>query len=119
WLKENGAKKQVAPWVIVTDYPTEAYADSVLYQTKGGDKNSLILIYGVDADGKVAWFRAHTFAMGMKNSVLISQLRQAALGDRLGLGMLETQMSLVEKHFVRVSNKEFKDLFDSSVKANP
>ena len=119
WLKENGAKKQVAPWVIVTDYPTEAYADSVLYQVKGGDKNALIMIYGVDADGKVNWFRAHTFAMGMNNAVLITQLRQAALGDVLNLDMLKTQMALVDKHFVRVSNKEFKDLFDSSVKANP
>lgn len=119
WLKVNGSKKQVAPWVIVTDYPTEAYADSVLYQARGGDKNSLIMIYGVDADGKVNWFRAHTFAMGMNNSVLLSQLRQAALGEVLTLDVLKTQMALVEKNFVRVSNKEFKDLFDSSVKANP
>lgn len=91
----------------------------MLYQVKGGDKNALIMIYGVDAEGKVNWFRAHTFAMGMNNAVLITQLRQAALGDVLNLDMLKTQMALVEKYFVRVSNKEFKDLFDSSVKANP
>lgn len=119
WLILNGAKKQISPWVIVTEYPTEAYADSVLYQIHGGAKNSLVLIYGVDDSGEVKWFRAHTFAMGMKNSVMLSKLRQEALGTKLTLDTIKSQLKIVETDFKRVSNSEFKELFDSSVKANP
>lgn len=119
WLRVNGVIKQVSPWVIITDDPSPAYADSVFYSVAGGAKNSIILIFGIDEDQKVRWFKANTFALGMGNSVLLAKLQSAALGNVLNNEVMANQLSLISTDFKRVSNSEFKELFEGSITANP
>lgn len=119
WLRVNGAIKQVSPWVIITNDPSEAYADSVLYSVNGGAKNAVILIFGLDEEQKVRWFRGSTFAKGTGNSVLLAKLKSVALGSVLDVSVLNTQLGLISTEFKRTSNSEFKDLFEGSITANP
>lgn len=109
WERKAGPERHVSVWLVLTDKdPT--FADRLLWHYRGGQKNEVIMIYGVATDGSVAWFRAHSFANGMNNNTMLQKLRQAALGNKLDYSVVETQLGTILSDFRRQPGKEFKDL---------
>ncbi len=101
-----GPKKQLNVVVAVTKQP-ELYFSSLMAAWRGGKKNDVILVYGVDSDLTIQWFKANSYAMGMGNKELLIRLENSALGNTLNLAQLQTQIQVIDKHFKRLSASEF------------
>lgn len=109
WERKAGPEKHVSVWLILTDKDF-SFSDRLLWAHRGGQKNEVIMIYGVKADGTVGWFRGHSFANGMNNNTLLQKLRQDALGQKLDYTVVEKQLQNILTDFKRQPAKEFKDL---------
>lgn len=115
-LKTMGARKQVNIQVLVYDYKDVDFVDATLASWRGGKKNDVIIFFGIDNDGNVVKFYSTSFAQGMKNEELHAKMRIDALNEKLTLDLLVKEVHNIDKHFERLSNKEFEYL---SVKMEP
>lgn len=109
WERKAGPEKHVSVWLILTDKDI-SFSDRVLWAHRGGQKNEVIMIYGVAPDGRVEWFRGHSFANGMNNNTLLQKLSQDALGNKLDYSVVDKQLQNILTGFKRQPAKEFKDL---------
>lgn len=114
WERKAGPEKHVSVWLILTD-KEPSFSDRLLWHIRGGQKNEVIMIYGVNSEGRVSWFRAHSFANGMNNNTMLQKLRQAALGNKLDDSVVEAQLDTILTDFKRQPGKEFKDLIFESL----
>lgn len=114
WERKAGPDKHVSLWLILTD-KEPSFADKLLWFHRGGQKNEVIMIYGVNSDGGIGWFRAHSFANGMNNNAMLQKLRQAALGEKVSDELLDKQLDLIYDEFHRQPGTEFKDLLFQSL----
>lgn len=106
YLKSNGVVKQLNILTVFTTEP-EIYFEVLMSHWKGGKKNDVIMVYGIDNQGNVKWFKSNSYAKGMNNREMHTNLRQAVLGSKLSLDIIKEQTLTVHKKFVRLSTEEF------------
>lgn len=115
-LKTMGERKQVNIQVLVYPYLDVNFVDATLAAWRGGKKNDVIMFFGIDGDGTVKKFDSTSFAKGMNNEDLHSQMRMDSLNEKLSLDLLKVQVHNIDTKFQRLSNQEFEYL---SVKMEP
>lgn len=106
-LKVLGPSLQLNIVVVATKQNKE-YFNTLMAKWRGGKKNDVILVYGVDDNENVVWFNSNSYAMGMGNKELHTRLLLNAHNNvKLSSEHVQTQVDLINKHFVRLSAKEF------------
>lgn len=106
YLKTKGVIKQLNIIAVFTKSPPE-YFNVLMAKWKGGKKNDVILLYGVDDDLNIKWFNSNSYAKGMNNREMHTKLRQEALGNKFSMDVLTTQVNVVDNMFKRLSTDEF------------
>ncbi|WEM33397.1 hypothetical protein EJP02_336 [Escherichia phage EJP2] len=107
-LKTLGKEKQLNLVIVLYNHNDPLYTDALLSKWRGGKKNDVIMMFGLDADGTVRSFRSTSFAQGMKNEMLHSTLRIDALSEKMNIHLLEKQVKTVAEKFNRLPNEDFK-----------
>jgi len=107
-LKTVGAKKQLNVIVVGSYVTSPDYFNGLMAHWRGGKKNDVILVYGLDKDNNIIWFKSNSYAMGMGNKELHYRLAANATSQPFTLDHIKSQMQLTEKHFVRLSTEELK-----------
>lgn len=106
YLKDQGAVKQLnIIAVFVTESPE--YFEALMAKWRGGKSNDVIMVYGVDKEGSVKWFNSNSYAKGMNNRPMHTELRQLALGEKLSKELLTAQIKVIDNKFQRLSREEF------------
>lgn len=101
------SNKQLNLIAVITDSPTDDFYYALMSAWKGGKKNDVIMVFGVDSDYTVKWFRSTSLAKGKGNHLLHSYLARVTEGKKLSEELVATQLQLIEKHFTRLSMDEF------------
>ena len=107
-LKTLGAKKQVNIVVVLYNANDMTYTDALVSKWRGGKKNDVIMMFGLNSDGKVVAFRSTSFAQGMNNEMLHATLRINALSETMSLDLVKKQVKTIDEKFTRLPNEEFK-----------
>lgn len=105
-LKDDARLKQVNIVVVVT-YNDKDFYQALREHWNGGKKNDLLLVYGVNPDSSIKWFRANTFADGQENQSFIKQLETLALERKLDQDLIREQYILMLREFNRLPNETF------------
>lgn len=105
-LKTLGPAKQMNVVIVATLKP-EDYFTGLMSHWKGGKKNDIIMVYGIDKDLNVVWFKSNSYAMGMGNIELHNKLKDNAVGKRLDVPQVTLQMATIASTFKRLPAKEF------------
>lgn len=108
WLIAQGAEKQLNVIVVLT-HLQEDYYFSVMSKWKGGKKNDLILVFGVDDSGKIVWQKSSTYANGMNNMHLIEEIRRTAFGRTFNEHVINDVLKVAKDKFNRIDSNQFKD----------
>lgn len=106
-LKKMGADKQLNMVIVLYNYKDSQYTDALLSKWRGGKKNDVIMMFGLDDKGEVQNFRSTSFAQGMNNEELHASLRMNALTEKMNLTLLQNQVKIVSEKFNRLPNSEF------------
>lgn len=106
-LKKLGPDKQLNIVVVLYDYNDALFTDALLSKWRGGKKNDVIMMFGLDSTGIIQHFRSTSFAQGMKNEELHASLRVNALTEKMDLTMVQSQVKIISDKFNRLPNKEF------------
>jgi hypothetical protein len=107
-LKQIGARKQLNIVVVGMYNTTPDHFNGLMASWRGGKKNDVILVYGLSPDNTIQWFKSNSYAMGMGNKELHYRLAANATTKPLTMDHIKEQVSLIEKHFVRLSTEELK-----------
>lgn len=107
-LKKMGAEKQVNIVVVLYNANDTMYTDALVSKWRGGKKNDVIMMFGLDDSGKVQSFRSTSFAQGMNNEMLHATLRVDALSEQMNLDLVKKQVHTVGEKFERLPNEKFK-----------
>lgn len=107
WLIPHGWSKQVNIVAVFTK-EDRGFFDALMAHWNGGKKNDVILVYGMDGN-KVKWFEANTYAKGMRNRHVISELRDVALEQPFSKELVDKQLLVIKQKFERISAEEFED----------
>lgn len=107
-LKTMGKEKQVNIIAVLYNADDPLYTDALISKWRGGKKNDVIMMFGLDENGKVVSFRSTSFAQGMKNEMLHATLRVNALMEDMSLDLVKKQVQTINDKFVRLPNEEFK-----------
>lgn len=107
-LKVAGKEKQLNIVIVLYDAYDMQYTDALLSKWRGGKKNDVIMMFGLDDEGKVAKFSSTSFAQGMKNESLHANLRIKALNEVMNLDLVQKMTQLTVSQFNRLPNEEFK-----------
>jgi hypothetical protein len=105
-LKTMGPSKQLNVVVVATKEPKEFY-NALMANWRGGKKNDVIMVHGLDDSGKVIWFKANSYAMGQGNIELLLHLEEISVDKKLDEQLVLSQLALIEQKFVRLPAKEF------------
>lgn len=113
FLKVNGYSKQLNIVAVITTSPPE-YFEALMAKWRGGKSNDVIMVYGLDRDGKtIKWFNSNSYAKGMNNRPLHTELRQLSLGNELSNQLLTDQLKVVYNKFNRLHRSEFEYKVDA------
>ena len=107
-LKYMGPNKQINVVLVGTTVTDPKYFNGLMADWRGGKKNDVILVYGLDSSNAIKWFRSNSYAMGMGNKELHHRLLLNVDKKTLSVQHLEEQIKLVERHFKRLSTEEIK-----------
>ena len=107
-LKVDGSVLQLNIVVFVTNNP-ENYADAVFAAWKGGKKNDVLIVIG-NQDGKVKWLRSTSYAKGIGNELLHSQLLVSFTGDPINDELLSNMYGKVQKYYKRYTIEQFEKM---------
>lgn len=110
-LRTLGKAKQLNVIVVITNKPYDYYT-AVRHAWKGTKRNDVQLFYGLDDTGKIAWFKADSFADGQSNSVMLESLRIPTLDATLTPDLLNEQLVIIKDKFVRLPNEQLEYLKD-------
>lgn len=106
WLKAKGRQKQINVVYVLTHQPKE-YFHSLMSYWNGGKKNDLIVVVGINkADQSISWIDANTYARGMNNRSLISEIKLngSKVFDK---ALVNTHLDLADKTFNRLPAETF------------
>ncbi|QZA70827.1 hypothetical protein AH06_44 [Erwinia phage AH06] len=104
-----GAQKQLNVVVVITNYSKDFY-DALRETWAGARKNDVILVYGIDKEHHVNWFKADAFADGQSNMSMIKTLNSTALDRTLDADLVHEQLHVIQERFNRLPNKTFEYL---------
>lgn len=104
-----GAQKQLNIVVVITDYSKDFY-EALRESWDGARKNDVILVYGIDKEHHVNWFKADAFADGQSNMSMIKTLNSTALDRTLDADLVHEQLHVIQERFNRLPNKTFEYL---------
>lgn len=107
-LKKMGKEKQVNIVVVLYNSSDVMYTDALVSKWRGGKKNDVIMMFGIDSTGEVRSFRSTSFAQGMNNEMLHATLRINALSEQMNLDLVKKQVHTIGEKFERLPNEEFK-----------
>jgi hypothetical protein len=107
-LKTVGPKKQLNIILVGTTVTDPKYFNGLMADWRGGKKNDVIMVYGLDSSNAINWFRSNSYVMGMGNKELHNRLVSNASGGILTPQHVSSQLDLIEKHFNRLSTDEIK-----------
>ncbi|URC22591.1 hypothetical protein KAMAJI_01630 [Serratia phage vB_SmaM-Kamaji] len=105
-LKDDARLKQVNIVVVIT-YNDKDFYQALREHWSGGKKNDLLLVYGINPDTSIKWFRANTFADGQENMSFIKQLETLALERKLDKSLVMEHYALMLEEFKRLPNETF------------
>lgn len=108
WLRVDGAVHQVNVVVFVTNNP-ENYADAVFAAWKGGKKNDVLVVIG-NQDGKVKWIRSTSYAKGIGNELLHSQLLVSFTGDQINDELIIGVYGKIKQYYKRYTVEQFEQM---------
>ena len=108
-LRTLGPSKQVNIIVVITNY-NEDFFYALMTHWKGGKKNDVIMVYGIDDAHNIRWFRSTSMAMGMNNHLMHNVLRSQAIGRSLDMIVMIDQINTIAERFERVSMRELEHL---------
>lgn len=106
-LRVDGAKKQLNIVIVLTKQKDPEFFNALYDSWRGGKKNDVILVYGVDQYNNVKWFRASSFANGQDNQLMISKLNEAMLDTAFNLDTVKRAYSIITENFTRLPNESF------------
>lgn len=106
YLKMSGSIKQLNIIAVFTEYPPE-YFNVLMAKWRGGKKNDVILVYGLDDNLNIKWFNSNSYAKGMNNREMHTKLRQEAVSNKFSMLVLTTQVKVIDNMFNRLSTEEF------------
>ncbi|ANH51508.1 hypothetical protein FDH97_gp046 [Erwinia phage vB_EamM_Deimos-Minion] len=104
-----GAQKQLNIVVVITDKSKDFY-EALRESWDGARKNDVILVYGIDKEHHVNWFKADAFADGQSNMSMIKTLNSTALDRTLDADLVHEQLHVIQERFTRLPNKTFEYL---------
>lgn len=104
-----GAQKQLNIVVVITDKSKDFY-EALRESWDGARKNDVILVYGIDKEHHVNWFKADAFADGQSNMSMIKTLNSTALDRTLDVDLVHEQLHVIQERFTRLPNKTFEYL---------
>lgn len=105
-LKTLGPAKQLNVVVVATKHNEDFYT-GLMAKWKGGKKNDVIMVYGVDDNMNTLWFKSNSYAMGMGNMLLHAKLADNAVGHPLDVKALTLQLATISTTYARLSASEF------------
>lgn len=107
-LKTLGAEKQLNIVLVLYNADDAQYTDALISKWRGGKKNDVIMMFGLDEEGSVRSFVSTSFAQGMKNEGLHAKLRMNALSEHMDLSLVQKQVQTIKENYNRLPNEEFK-----------
>ena len=111
-LKVDGKAKQLNITILVTSKDDD-YFEIINEHWRGVRKNDTVLVYGVEPDGKIKWFRAMTYGDGQGNQILLSELATLAAGHTLNLELVTKKYALIKGKYERLPAQTFAYLEDT------
>jgi hypothetical protein len=108
WLKYNGARHQVNMIAVLTT-DTEDYFYRLMSYWKGGKKNDVILVFGIDDNGLIAWQRTNTYAMGMNNRHFIEEVQSVSREKKFDQAVIDSILTLTATKFSRIESAQFNE----------
>lgn len=108
-LRTIGSTKQVNIIVVITNH-SEDFFYALMAHWKGGKKNDVIMVYGIDDEASIKWFRSTSMAMGMNNHLMHNVLRSQALGRNLDMMVMIDHINTIYERFERLSMRELEHL---------
>lgn len=106
YIKERGVVKQLNIIAVFVTSPPE-YFEALMAKWRGGKSNDVIMVFGMTDDGTIKWFNSNSYAKGMNNRPMHTDLRQIALGQKLSKELLTEQLKIIDNKFQRLSREEF------------
>jgi len=114
-LIQMGKTKQVNMIVLFTDITDPMYQFAVENLWKGGEKNDVTLMIGLEADKSLSWVRVMTWALNSGNEVLQVKLEREIKNlptlDAMTIG--QAFIHTVDQYYVRPKMKDYEYLEDS------
>jgi hypothetical protein len=87
----------------------ESYFYSLMANWKGGKKNDILMVYGMDGDN-IKWFQSVSYGKGLDNRLLHDTLRIETQGKQFSLELFKTQLDKINKEFRQVDTAQFEHL---------
>jgi hypothetical protein len=107
WLSTKGNQKQLNIIYILTEESPD-YFVATMSKWAGGKKNDLIIMVGMDQSGKeILWFNANTYAKGMNNRELITELKFMSVGKPFTPQLVDAHLAMIDEKFVRLPAETF------------
>jgi len=107
WLTVKGSQKQINIIYILTEESPD-YFYATMSKWAGGKKNDLIIMLGMNQEGnEILWFNANTYAKGMNNRELLTELKFMSVGKPFTPQLVDSQLDMVDKLFVRLPAETF------------
>lgn len=107
-----GVQKQLNIIVVITNNNKDFY-EALRESWDGARKNDVILVYGIDKEHHVNWFKADAFADGQSNMSMIKQLNSMAIDRTLDENLIHEQLHVIQEGFTRLPNETFYYLNES------
>lgn len=91
---------------VFTDKP-ELYFYSLMQAWKGGKQKDVIMVFGMQPDGKIGWFMSNTYAKGMNNREMHELLGNEARNKTFSKEVLTSLIGIVNNKFRVVDATQF------------